>query len=95
VQTVFDANQSVHGSTALCWASAAFSLSWSFYSQQNSLDGGSAGRKAATYTQNNTDIYILSGIRTHDPSVWAGEDSSCLRPRGHSMLILHLKPWSS
>jgi hypothetical protein len=23
------------------------------------------------------------GIRTHDPSVWAGEDSSCLRQRGH------------
>jgi hypothetical protein len=22
-------------------------------------------------------------IRTHDPGVWAGEDSSCLRPRGH------------
>jgi hypothetical protein len=25
----------------------------------------------------------LSGIRTHDPSVWMGEDSSCLRLRGH------------
>jgi hypothetical protein len=25
----------------------------------------------------------LSGIRTHDPSVRAGEDSSCLRKRGH------------
>jgi hypothetical protein len=25
----------------------------------------------------------LSGIRTHDPSVWASEDSSCLRPCGH------------
>jgi hypothetical protein len=24
----------------------------------------------------------LSGIRTHDLSVGAGEDSSCLRPRG-------------
>jgi hypothetical protein len=30
-----------------------------------------------------TDIYITSGIRTHDPSVRAGEDGSCLRPRGH------------
>jgi hypothetical protein len=30
-----------------------------------------------------TDIYACSGIRTHDPSVWAGEDISCLRPRGH------------
>jgi hypothetical protein len=31
----------------------------------------------------NTDIHALRGIRTHDPSVWAGEDSSCLRPPGH------------
>jgi hypothetical protein len=30
-----------------------------------------------------TNIYALSGIRTHDPSVWAGEDISCLIPRGH------------
>jgi hypothetical protein len=30
-----------------------------------------------------TDIHALSGIRTHDPSVRAGEDSSRLRPRRH------------
>jgi hypothetical protein len=30
-----------------------------------------------------TDIYTLRGIRTHDSSVQAREDSSCLRPRGH------------
>jgi hypothetical protein len=29
-----------------------------------------------------TDIHASSGIRTHDPSVSAGEDISCLRPRG-------------
>jgi hypothetical protein len=29
-----------------------------------------------------TDIYALSGIRTHDPSVRVGEDISCVRPRG-------------
>jgi hypothetical protein len=29
-----------------------------------------------------TDIYDLSGIRTHNPSVRASEDSSCFRPRG-------------
>jgi hypothetical protein len=28
-------------------------------------------------------IYALSGIRTHDPSVRASEDSSCLRTRGY------------
>jgi hypothetical protein len=28
-------------------------------------------------------IHVLCGIRTHDPSVRASEDSSCLRPRGY------------
>jgi hypothetical protein len=57
---------------------------------KGSFDGGSARRKAATYTQKNTnteytrtDIHVSSGIRTHDPSVTAAEDGSCLRPRGH------------
>jgi hypothetical protein len=31
-----------------------------------------------------TDIHALSGIRTHDPNVRARQESSCLRPRGHS-----------
>jgi hypothetical protein len=30
-----------------------------------------------------TDIHVLSGIRTHDPSVRASEDSSYLRRRGN------------
>jgi hypothetical protein len=30
-----------------------------------------------------TDIHALSGIPTHDPSVQASKDSSCLRARGH------------
>jgi hypothetical protein len=54
------------------------------------LDERSARHKAATYTHNNTTIekththiQASSGIRTHDPSVKASEDSSCLRPRGH------------
>jgi hypothetical protein len=31
----------------------------------------------------NANIHALNGIRTHDPSVRASEDSSCLRPRSH------------
>jgi hypothetical protein len=53
------------------------------HSRWDSLDGGSAHRKAVTYTQNNTnrvkahtDIYALSGIRIHDLSVQASEDGS-------------------
>jgi hypothetical protein len=30
-----------------------------------------------------TNIHALSGTRTHDPNIRAGEDISCLRPRGH------------
>jgi hypothetical protein len=40
-----------------------------------------------TQTQNKRihtpNIHALSGIQTHDPSVRAGEDCSCLRRRGH------------
>jgi hypothetical protein len=36
-----------------------------------------------------TDNHTLSGIRTHDPSVRAGEDMSCLRPRGQCN-----RPWT-
>jgi hypothetical protein len=34
-------------------------------------------------TTTHTDIHALGGIRTHDPSVRASEDNSCLIPRGH------------
>jgi hypothetical protein len=33
-------------------------------------------------TNTHTNTHVSSGIRTHDPSVRAREDSSCLRPRG-------------
>jgi hypothetical protein len=36
----------------------------------------------------NTDIHALSGIRTHDPSVRAGEHVSYLRPAGHCDRLL-------
>jgi hypothetical protein len=40
-----------------------------------------------TQTQNKrihtANIHTLSGIRTHDPSIRASEDSSYLRPRGY------------
>jgi hypothetical protein len=78
-------NVSVYGSTVLLLDLGRF------FSFLISLDLRSAHRKAGTYTQNNykhrinahTDIHALSGIRTHDPSVRAGEDSSCLSPRDH------------
>jgi hypothetical protein len=35
------------------------------------------------------DIHASIAIRTHDPSAWAGEDISCLRPPGHCD-----RPWT-
>jgi hypothetical protein len=50
---------------------------------QDSLDGGSARCKASTNTRQHTRTHIRasSGIRTHDPSVRAVEDNTCLRRR--------------
>ncbi|PNF33698.1 hypothetical protein B7P43_G11420 [Cryptotermes secundus] len=39
--------------------------------------------KKRTHTNTHANIHASSGIRTHDPSVRMGEDSSYLRPRGH------------
>jgi hypothetical protein len=50
------------------------------------LGGGSASRKDATNTnteQMQTYNHSLGGIRTHDTSAQASEESSCLRPRDH------------
>jgi hypothetical protein len=80
-----------YGSTALFWALTAFSVSWSCKQSVGFLGRGiSPSQGLYLHTEqhkhrvnaHNTD-YALSGIRTHDPSVRASEDSSYLRPRGH------------
>jgi hypothetical protein len=62
------------------------------HSRYDSLEGRSASRKAANLQ---TDIHALSGIRTHDPSVWGGEDSSCLRPRGRPLWSANVRSTAS
>jgi hypothetical protein len=49
------------------------------------MDGGSAPSQGHCLHGHriNADIHAFSGIQTHDPSVRASEDSSCLRPRRH------------
>jgi hypothetical protein len=79
-----------YGSTALCWALAAFSVS-RFYTQSVGLLKRGISPLQGLYLNteqhkhrinaHNTDIHALSGIRNHDPRVRASEDSSCLRPR--------------
>jgi hypothetical protein len=63
-----------------------------FFTQSIGLLGGviSPSQGRYLYTEQHrhrinpqTDIHALNGIRTHDPSVRASEDSSCLRSRGH------------
>jgi hypothetical protein len=80
-----------YGSTILCWALAAFSVSWSYTQLVELLWRGiSPSQVLYLHTEqhkdginaHNTDIHVLSGIRTHDHSVRANEDSSCLRLRG-------------
>jgi hypothetical protein len=39
-----------------------------------------------------TDIHVSSGIRTRDPNVRTGEDSSCLRPRCHCDRLFVIVP---
>jgi hypothetical protein len=41
----------IYGSTAICWVLAAFQFFELLHSRQDSLEGWSARRKAATYTQ--------------------------------------------
>jgi hypothetical protein len=85
--TILDKHSSfLHGSTAL----DAFQFLNPIHSRCDSFDGGSACRKVAIYTRNNTDteemhtdINVQCGNRSHDPSVRTGEDDLCFRPHGH------------
>jgi hypothetical protein len=75
---------------SFCWTFAGFSVSLS-YTQSVGLLGRGISPSQGHYLHTehkhrinkHTDIHALSGIRTHDPSVQAREDSSCLGPRGH------------
>jgi hypothetical protein len=74
-----------------------FSVSWS-YTQSVGLLGREISESQGLYLYTekhkhrinayNKDIHALNGIRTHDLSVRASEDSSCLRPRGHVIDII-------
>jgi hypothetical protein len=71
----------IYASTDFCWALAAFPSSWSFTQTVELLGLGispSQGRYLYIEQHKHTDIRASSGIRTHDHSLWAGEDSWCL-----------------
>jgi hypothetical protein len=84
--TYLSIHPSIYLPTYLSMALQPFVRTWLLFHFLNP----SARRKTATYTQNNTnteqahaDIHALSGIRTHVPSVRAGEGGSCRRPHRH------------
>jgi hypothetical protein len=79
---------------------AAFSVSLSYTQSVGLLRRGispSQGRYLHTGQHKprinayNTGIHALSGIRTHDPSIRASEESLCLKPRGYcDRQLLHI-----
>jgi hypothetical protein len=81
---------SIYGCTALCLTLAAFSV-YSSFTQSVGLLGREISPSEGRYLhieqhkhrKTYTDIHVSWDIRTHDPSVWASEASSCVRPRGH------------
>jgi hypothetical protein len=89
----------IYGCRTLYWALDAFSVSWSF-TQLVGLLGRGISLSQGRYQhrgQNKHRINVhrhpcLIGIRTHDPSVWAGEDSSCVRPLAHcdQLHVVHI-----
>jgi hypothetical protein len=67
-------------------------------SRQGSLSGRSALRNTAAYTGNHKyeiktqiNIHTSSGIRTRDPNVFVGKDSSYLRTGGPVAQCRHIK----
>jgi hypothetical protein len=73
-----------YGSTAFCLVWPLFQFCDLINNWQDSLDGGSARHKAATYTQVDTeqthaDINASIGVETHNPSV----ERANLRPPGN------------
>jgi hypothetical protein len=67
-----------------CWVLTAFSVSWSFYTfGRTSWTGDQPVARPLPAHKSTHYIHVSSEIRTHDTSVSAGEDISCIRPRGH------------
>jgi hypothetical protein len=71
--------QNFYGFTALRWTLAGF-FNFSLASVSARRIPWTGDRPVYTWQQKHrtsSEIHASSGIRTHDPSVWAGEDSSC------------------
>jgi hypothetical protein len=72
----------VNGSAAHCWALADSQFLDPIHSPQVTLDKGSVGHEASTFTQDCTNteyrhtiIHVSSGSQSHDASVPVGEDT--------------------
>jgi hypothetical protein len=65
---------------------------WISPTQGHYLHTGQPRHRICTH---DTDIDALSGIRTHNLSVRASEDSSCRRPRGHRLTKTETEGWNN
>jgi hypothetical protein len=81
----------------LSWALASFSVSWSILQTVGLLGRVISSSQGLIQDNTNTDkhrhtpnIHALCGIRTHDPSLRASEDSSCLRPLDYWPYLFYL-----
>jgi hypothetical protein len=74
---------SINGSTAFRWPWPLFQLLNPIHSRQNSLDGRSARRKAATYTQNNTNRI---NAHTHSCLEWDSNPQSQRSSEGRQFM---------
>jgi hypothetical protein len=82
-----------NGSSSSFRAQASYSVPQSFFTERKTpwMSDQHVARPLSkhrtTQTQNKcidtSNIHALSGIRTHDPSDRASEDSSCLRPSAY------------
>jgi hypothetical protein len=76
-------NTSIYLSIYLSMALQPFVGCWPLFTQSVGLLGWGISPLQGCCLHVGQHIHVSSGIRTHNPSVWAGEDSSCLRPCSH------------
>jgi hypothetical protein len=77
-------HSSINDSTALCWALLQFRNHFCTVGRTPWTGDQPVARPLPTHRTTHTQTsMLLSGIRSHDPSVRTSEDSSCLRPLGH------------
>jgi hypothetical protein len=83
-----------YGCTALCWAFAAFSDSWSYTQSIGLIGRGISPLQASTYTQNNTNREWKHKIQTSmtwvgfEPTISAFERAKTVHDLDHAVIVI-------